>query len=251
MHQQVSATGDLKQTMQNILQHANKVDNFAATSMESTHKAVDKLQVSSQVVRSSAEDIQKLSNSMDTITSSVQKLSQDSEMIASVVNVIKEIAEQTNLLALNAAIEAARAGEHGRGFAVVADEVRGLAQRTQESTAEIEQIIEKIVKAMQNTVQDVRKGQKQTEQSIESVLHTEEALKPVMTLIDEMRQLNEQMKQAAQEQNDLVSHANLNLEQIVTLSELVAEGTQKTKQSGVSLAEVSHTLKRLVHRFKF
>jgi len=143
------------------------------------------------------------------------------------------------------------AGEHGRGFAVVADEVRSLAQRTQESTQQIEKITEKIIVSTQHTVEDVQNGQQQTQKSIEAVLKSEQMLQPVIDLVSEMRQMIHQMRQAAQEQNDLVGHADKNLKQIVTLSESVSEGAQKTKQSGAKLAEVSHTLERLVHRFKF
>ncbi len=249
--QQLASTEALKQFMQEMRQQAKMVEHHASNTAESTYKAVEKLQVGGQVVRSSAEDIKKLSQSMEKITASVQKLSQDGETIATVVNVIKEIAEQTNLLALNAAIEAARAGEHGRGFAVVADEVRGLAQRTQESTAQIEEIIDNILKATQNTVKDVKKGQEETEHSIQSVLHTEEVLQPIISLVEDVQQMSDQVKQAAQSQNNLVKSVYTNIEQIVEVSEAVAEGSEKTEKSGHILQSISQTLERLVHQFKF
>ncbi|WP_459817573.1 methyl-accepting chemotaxis protein [Galenea microaerophila] len=248
---QLAATEELKHSMQKMAQQAKVVEGHASNTTKSTYEVVEKLQVSGQVARSSAEEIKKLSRSMEEISASVEKLSQDGETIGSVVNVIKEIAEQTNLLALNAAIEAARAGEHGRGFAVVADEVRGLAQRTQESTAQIEKIIENIFKATQKTVRDVEKGQEETEHSIQAVLHTEEVLLPIISLVEEVRKMNEQMRQAAQTQNQLVSGVNTQLEQIVEVSDEVAKSAEKTGKSGHILQTISQKLQKLIHQFKF
>lgn len=250
VEKQLEASKNLSQSMVKMSQKAKSVEDHSHNTSRATDQAVSRVKESGQEVKSSAQTIRLVSEGMQKITQAVMQLNEDSQTISTVVNVIREIAEQTNLLALNAAIEAARAGEHGRGFAVVADEVRGLAQRTQESTVQIERVIEKISKATKETVKVVETGQETTQAGYESVLKVEKVLSPVVILMDDINKMSTQMLSAAQDQNDLVQEVDNNINQIHTVSEGAVEGAANTESSSHRLQNFADTLDRLVHQFK-
>ncbi len=247
---QLIASSGLSTSMVNMTQKSQSVEDHSQSTSRATQQAALQVKESGDMVVGTADKIQKLSQGMKQMTSAVHLLREDSESIGTVVNVIREIAEQTNLLSLNAAIEAARAGEHGRGFAVVADEVRGLAQRTQESTLQIEGIIEKIRKATMSTVKVVESGQSETESSCDAILKTKEALKPVIILMDDINQMSEQMSQAAHTQSELAQEINENISQIHEVTEKAVSGAESTERAGHNLQSLADKLEGLVRQFK-
>ena len=248
--QQLLATGGLSSTMIDMTQKSKSVEDHSQNTSRATQQAAERIKESGEMVVSTSNQIQKLSLGMADMTASVQLLREDSESIGTVVNVIREIAEQTNLLSLNAAIEAARAGEHGRGFAVVADEVRGLAHRTQESTVEIEKIIDKIRKATLSTVKVVESGQDSTKASCAAVSKTKEMLQPVVILMDDINQMSKQMSEAAHTQSVLAQEINQNITQIHDVTENAAQGANSTEQAGNNLQHLADKLEGLIHQFK-
>ena len=250
VEEQMLASEKLSNSMVIMDEKAKSVEDHSHNTSSATAQAVSRVKESGEVVTSAAETIKLVSNRMDEITQAVMQLNNDSQTISTVINVIREIAEQTNLLALNAAIEAARAGEHGRGFAVVADEVRGLAQRTQESTLQIEAVIEKIRKATEETVTVVEQGQETTKIGYDSVMKVQKVLSPVIILMDDINNMSNQMLASAQSQNELVNEVNGNINQIHKVTRNTVEGAANTETSGNQLQHLADKLEQLVHQFK-
>lgn len=247
---QLRASEQLTQTMVSMASSAKSVEDHSHNTSRATSQAASRVKEGGEVVQEAASTIQLVSNGMAEITSAVMQLNEDSQTISTVINVIREIAEQTNLLALNAAIEAARAGEHGRGFAVVADEVRQLAQRTQESTHQIEKVIDKIRSATTETVNVVEQGQKTTKSGYDSVMKAHQVLTPVVILMDDINHMSDQMLASAQSQNQLVQQVNENIRQIHDVSENTVEGAGNTEASSNRLQHLADKLDKLVHQFK-
>jgi methyl-accepting chemotaxis protein len=229
---------------------ANRVESHSQNTTKATHEAVEKVKVGGEVVQKAATNIQSVSSSMDEITKAVTQLNEDSQKISAVTTAIRSIAEQTNLLALNAAIEAARAGEHGRGFAVVADEVRNLAQRTQDSTLQIETVIHKIKEATLHTVSVVQSGQAITQEGFDAVMEAHKVLQPVIILMDDVSHMSSKMLEASQAQTQLTREVNQHINQINTVSTETVQGTQETEKSGHHLQKIANKLETLVHQFK-
>ncbi len=247
---QLSSTGLLSTSMIDMTSKSKSVEDHSQNTSRATQQAADRVREGGDKVNSTANEIQKLSEGMVAMSDSVEQLREDSESIGMVVNVIREIAEQTNLLSLNAAIEAARAGEHGRGFAVVADEVRNLAQRTQQSTVQIGQIIDKIRKATLATVSVVENGQAATKSSSDAICATKKTLEPVTILMDDISKMSEQMSGAAHAQSALAQEINQNISQIHSVTEDTALGAENTEKAGHDLQGLADKLEKLVHQFK-
>ncbi len=247
---QLSSTGLLSTSMIDMTSKSKSVEDHSQNTSRATQQAADRVKEGGEKVNSTANEIQKLSEGMVAMSDSVEQLRVDSESIGTVVNVIREIAEQTNLLSLNAAIEAARAGEHGRGFAVVADEVRNLAQRTQQSTVQIGQIIDKIRTATLATVSVVENGQAATKSSSDAICATKKTLEPVTILMDDISKMSEQMSSAAHAQSALAQEINQNISQIHSVTEDTALGAENTEKAGHDLQGLADKLEKLVHQFK-
>jgi len=203
-----------------------------------------------QVVFKTVEAIDNLVNEVERSAQVISRLKNESETIGSVLDVIKGIAEQTNLLALNAAIEAARAGEQGRGFAVVADEVRTLAQRTQESTQEIE----KMIAALQNGASEAESVMQQSRDlahsTVEQAGHAGESLEAITRSVATIRDMNTQIASAAEEQSAVAGELNRNITNIHQVSEESEQQANSMNSACSELARMGEQLQQLVGRFK-
>jgi len=201
--------------------------------------------IGAQKVSNAVQVIQSLSTDIEDTEQSIQELANNSVEIGAVLDVIKGVAEQTNLLALNAAIEAARAGEQGRGFAVVADEVRTLASRTQESTAEIQSMIEKIQLGTKNAVDKMADVRERSNEGLENVSSSSEAIQEMRQAVETMNSLNTQIASAAEEQNvvgNTIAENIENISQVSSSTETTANEMASTTHGLVELAAGVHNM---------
>ncbi len=201
--EQNSGTSSVTESMHQMSEMASRVDQNASDAATEAQAMQLAAQESQQVMSSTIATIKDSSEQIQNTAQVIQRLDDDANNVGSVIDVIQGIAEQTNLLALNAAIEAARAGEQGRGFAVVADEVRTLASRTQQSTEEIKQIIADLQTGAKNAVSAIQQGQQQSEASVDKVLEAESNIKRVSTAIDQISHINSQIASAISDQSRL------------------------------------------------
>ncbi|MGL5604197.1 MAG: methyl-accepting chemotaxis protein, partial [Plesiomonas sp.] len=177
------------------------------------------------------------------------QLEQDSASISMVLDVIRNIADQTNLLALNAAIEAARAGEQGRGFAVVADEVRTLAQRTQDSTAEINKIIEVLQSRAAEAGQAMQLSRQQMQTSVEQARNAGATIEQINDAVIRISDMNTQIASATEQQNSVTDELNRSIVNIHNASDEVAQGANQTAQACGELNQLANNLQQTIARF--
>jgi len=218
IEQVTTAVRDMTHSVQNVAQNT-------ASAAEAAKDADQEAMSGKNIVTDTRNSINLVSSEMRNAVDAVQQLNEESEVIGSVVGVISGIAEQTNLLALNAAIEAARAGESGRGFAVVADEVRSLASRTQESTQEIGNMIEKLRASVQNTIEIMERGRHQTDLSVAQAEKAGQSLESIAKAVGTITDMNTQIASATEEQSDVAGEIDQNLENIKRVSDLTASAT--------------------------
>ncbi len=196
-----------------------------------------------EVVKETVQTINSLADEVTSTSNVIEILKNDSINIGVVLDVIRDIAEQTNLLALNAAIEAARAGEQGRGFAVVADEVRTLASRTQQSTQEIQGMIEKLQGGASEAVVAMEKGKEKVKQSVEQVEKAGEVLAAINSTVDTISNMNAEIAQAAEQQSTTTDEINRNISNIHLVAEENTDLSAQTAQSVNNLAHLATELK--------
>lgn len=203
-----------------------------------------------EVVQQTAATIQQLSADIQQAVKTVESLARDSENITSILDVIRGIAEQTNLLALNAAIEAARAGEHGRGFAVVADEVRNLALKTRASTEEIQQMIEQLQNGTRQTVRVMEQSRARTGESVLQAEEADAALMSITQAVSVINDMNIQIASAAEQQSAVAEDINRNVANIGTVANEVAGGAAESSTASAGLTKLAEHQRRLINQFR-
>jgi methyl-accepting chemotaxis protein len=202
------------------------------------------------IVQDTGATITELAGEIGRAVDVVQTLARDSENIDAILVTIRSIAEQTNLLALNAAIEAARAGEQGRGFAVVADEVRNLAQKTQQATGEIQQMIQQLQNGTRDVVQVMEQSQSRTQRSVEQADAAAEALQAITQAVSLINDMNNQIASAAEEQSAVAEDINRNVTNIGQVAQEVAGGAEEASQASAGLTRLAEQQRRLINQFK-
>ncbi|WP_417702499.1 methyl-accepting chemotaxis protein [Pseudomonas sp.] len=214
------------------------------------HTAEDQASQGQQNIEASLRQIDQLSGTIDKAVEVIQSLASESTQIGSVLEVIRSIAEQTNLLALNAAIEAARAGEQGRGFAVVADEVRLLAQRTQTSTAEIQGMIERLQGNSEAAVKVINESSRASQLTVEQASQAGESLAQIAQSLRNLTGLNASIASATLQQSHVVEDINQNVTQTAALAHNTAEAAEQSNAASQHLKQLADQLNRLLGQFR-
>jgi methyl-accepting chemotaxis protein len=229
---------------------AQEVARSAAAAVGSAQSVNDETVSGRAMVESQVGSIQRLASEIDQSVTVINQLAADSASISQVLDVIKGIAGQTNLLALNAAIEAARAGEQGRGFAVVADEVRNLAKRTHQSTEEIEQMIGRLQSGVGATVTAMNGSHQMVENTVNQSAQVQHALENILGAVGMIVDQNQQIAAAAEQQTAVAHDIDMNIVEINQAGERTAEGAVETEQASRALSDQVARLKELIGAFR-
>ncbi|MCF6203477.1 MAG: methyl-accepting chemotaxis protein [Methylococcaceae bacterium] len=248
--QQLAETNQLETAMSEMSTTIQDVASHTLSTATAATEVNNLTTIGLQAMTETIGQIQQLAGEVESASSVIQQLEQHSDEIGSVLDVIKGIAEQTNLLALNAAIEAARAGEQGRGFAVVADEVRNLASKTQASTEEINQMIEKLQSGSRQAVAAMNHSKDKAYSASEQASKTGEALSTITEAISRINDMSIQVSSTAEEQSVVVGEISKNVSQINTMTEQTAIGAKQTSIASVDLSRLAMGLQDLVARFQ-
>lgn len=241
--QVATAMHEMAATVQEVARNAEDASR-AATDADREARAGD------SVVSEAITQIERLSEEMLRSSGAMAKLESESNRIGGVMDVIKAVADQTNLLALNAAIEAARAGEAGRGFAVVADEVRSLAQRTQKSTEEIEQLVAGLQQGTQQAAVAMRNSHSLTESGVGLTRQAGLALNGITTKVSNIQAMNQQIAAAAEQQSAVAEEISRSVVNVRDISEQTATASDETAASSTELARLGNELQAMVSRFR-
>jgi len=236
VHEMTATAQDVARNATQAAQAASHADQAAAQGM--------------QIVRDTSNSIGVLAIEIGKAVGVVQTLAKDSENINAILTAIRGIAEQTNLLALNAAIEAARAGEQGRGFAVVADEVRNLAQKTQKATEEIQTMIQQLQQGTRDVVRVMEDSQNRTDESVQHAAKAAQALETITQAVSVINDMNTQIASAAEEQSAVADDINRNVINIGQVANEVAGGADESSAASADLTKLAEQQRRLINQFK-
>ncbi|MGY4818792.1 methyl-accepting chemotaxis protein [Pseudomonas chlororaphis subsp. piscium] len=245
---QFNRTDQVATAMNEMSATAQEVARHAADAARAADDADQSAQQGEQVMQGTIHTITLMRGEIANTAEVIRRLEADSGRIGKVLEVIRGIAEQTNLLALNAAIEAARAGEAGRGFAVVADEVRSLAQRTAASIIEINQIIQSVQTGALDAAHAIESGQARSDASVEQVTRAGAMLERITEAVEAIRDMNRQIATAAEEQTSVAEDISRNLTEITTIASTNLDNVQRTERASQNLHELSGQLNEVTAR---
>jgi methyl-accepting chemotaxis protein len=247
--QQSRATDDVTRSVDEMFRSVQNVAQNASSAALAAKEADLEAKAGRSVVTQSVESINDLASEVERAAKVIGKLESDTENVGTILDVIKGIAEQTNLLALNAAIEAARAGEQGRGFAVVADEVRTLASRTQDSTQEIQRVIEELQAAAQSAAEVMSHSQVQAKASVAQAAKTDESLATITEKVGSITQMNTEIAAATGEQEKVSNDIKNNVDGIRANAEAAVKNVQEVEAASESLLVISTNLRKITSQF--
>jgi methyl-accepting chemotaxis protein len=247
---QQSETDQVAVAMNEMSATAKDIARNAAHAAGAAREATAQTTSGKEVVARTVDGVNAFATEMQRTAEIIQKLEQDSSNIGTVLDVIRAIAEQTNLLALNAAIEAARAGDQGRGFAVVADEVRALASRTQQSTQEIHQLIEKLQGAAHASAKAILDGRASIQANVEQARQASAALDSITHAVASINDMNTQIASAAEEQSRVAENIDRSVVAISQSTHQGAAGAQQAAAAGTELARLAAELQSVTGKFR-
>ncbi|WLG96749.1 methyl-accepting chemotaxis protein [Pseudomonas sp. FP198] len=250
VHKQMSEIDQVATAVHEMTATAQDVARNASQAAQAASHADQAASQGMQIVRDTSSSIGALAVEIGKAVGVVQTLARDSENINAILTAIRGIAEQTNLLALNAAIEAARAGEQGRGFAVVADEVRNLAQKTQQATEEIQSMIQQLQQGTRDVVRVMEDSQQRTDESVQHAAKAAQALETITQAVSVISDMNTQIASAAEEQSAVADDINRNVINIGQVANEVASGADESSAASAGLTRLAEQQRRLINQFR-
>mgnify|MGYP003668524953 FL=1 len=250
VRQQTHEVAQVATAMHEMTTTVQDVARNAAGAAEASHQAEQEAQQGRKLATQTIDAIQTLAEEVERAADVIQSLEKESGNITSVLSVIQGTAEQTNLLALNAAIEAARAGEQGRGFAVVADEVRALASRTQQSTTEIQSMITRLQAGADQAVSVMQSSREKAGRGVEAVGLASDRLLAITDAVTRINDINIQIASAAEEQSSVAEEINRNISNVNDIAQQTSTASEQSAATSEELARLANDLQQLISHFR-